>query len=142
MGNGLNKAQFIGFLGRNPEVHYTSDGTPVANVSLAVTESWKDKASGERKQKTEWLRLVAWNKLAEIIGEHAKAGHLVYVEAKVRTRKYTDKDNIERWITEFNVQEFNILNWTTSAQRKENTISITQQSSYDIIPSVDDDIPF
>ncbi|WP_441227972.1 single-stranded DNA-binding protein [Tardiphaga sp. 20_F10_N6_6] len=97
----LNKVQLIGRLGRDPEIRYTPSGGAIANLSLATTETWKDKDSGERKEKTEWHRVVVFGKLAEICGEYLKSGAQVYFEGKLQTRKWQDKDtNADRYSTE------------------------------------------
>lgn len=105
----LNKIQFIGHLGRDPEVRYTQSGLAVCNFSVASSEKWKDKHTGEKMEETEWLRCSAFDRLAEICGEYLKKGSLVYVEGKLKTRKYTDKDGIERYVTECAVREMKML---------------------------------
>lgn len=96
---GVNKATIIGNLGRDPEIKYTQSNVPVANFSVATTESWKDKATGEWQEKTEWHRVVAWDRLAEQAAKLVK-GSQVYVEGRLETRKYTGKDNTEKSVTE------------------------------------------
>ena len=88
----LSKTQLIGNLGDKPEIRYTPDGKPVATVSLATTETWKDKNTGEKKEATEWHRLVFWGKLAEVVGEYLGKGSQIYVEGRNKTRKWTDKN--------------------------------------------------
>lgn len=105
----LNKIQFIGHLGRDPETRYLPDGMAVCNFPVASSEKWKDKSTGEKKERTEWLRCNAFDRLAEICGEYLKKGSLVYVEGKLQTRKYTDKDGIERYATECRVHEMKML---------------------------------
>ena len=105
----LNKATLIGNLGNDPDIKYTQSGDAVASFSLATSETWKDKASGEPVEKTEWHRCVAWRKLAEIIGQYAKKGQKLYVEGKLLSRKYTDKDGAERQITEIQVNDVILL---------------------------------
>lgn len=105
----LNKVTLIGNLGQDPEVKYMQSGDAVASFSLATSESWKDKASGEPVEKTEWHRCVAWRKLAEIIGQYAKKGQKLFVEGKLQGRKYTDKDGVERQITEIQVNDVILL---------------------------------
>lgn len=104
----LNKVQFIGHLGRDPEVRYTADGAAVCNFSIASTERWKDKGSGEKKERTEWLRCSAFDRLAEICGEYLATGSLVYVEGQLQTRKY-EKDGVDRYVTECRVQSMKML---------------------------------
>jgi len=105
----LNSVQLIGNLGQDPEVKYMQSGDAVASFSLATSETWKDKASGEPVEKTEWHRCVAWRKMAEIIGQYAKKGQKLYVEGKLLSRKYTDKDGAERQITEIQVNDVILL---------------------------------
>ena len=105
----LNKATLIGNLGNDPDIKYTQSGDAVASFSLATSETWKDKASGEPVEKTEWHRCVAWRKMAEIIGQYAKKGQKLYVEGKLLSRKYTDKDGAERQITEIQVNDVILL---------------------------------
>ena len=107
MAGSVNKVILIGNLGRDPEIRSTHDGTRVANMSVATSESWKDKTSGERKERTEWHRVVVFNdKLVEIIEKYLKKGSKVYVEGALQTRKWTDKDNQERYSTEVVLQKF------------------------------------
>lgn len=105
----LNKVQFIGHLGRDPELRSTPNGAQVCTFSVASTEKWKDKASGERREETEWLRCTAFDRLAEVCGEYLAKGSLVYVEGRLKTRKYKDKDGTERSITECRVNEMKML---------------------------------
>jgi single-strand DNA-binding protein len=105
----LNKATLIGNLGRDPEIRYTADGKPIANFSIATTESWKDKNSGEKKEATEWHRCVAYDKLAEIIGQYVKKGSQLYIEGQLKTRKWTDKDGAEKYTTEITVKELKMI---------------------------------
>ena len=101
MAGSVNKVILIGNLGRDPEIRSTNDGTRVANMSVATSESWKDKASGERKERTEWHRVVVFNdRLVEIIEKYLKKGSKVYLEGALQTRKWTDKDDQERYTTE------------------------------------------
>jgi len=96
---GLNKVLLIGNLGRDPELRYTPDGTPVCNFSIATSDKWTDKATGERRERTEWHRIVAWRKLAEICGEYLAKGRQVYIEGKLQTRAW-EKEGITRYTTE------------------------------------------
>jgi single-strand DNA-binding protein len=105
----LNKVTLIGYLGRDPERRVTANGDAVAQFTLATTESWKDKATGEKKQVTEWHRVVLYRKLAEIAGEYLKKGSLAYVEGRLQTRKYTGKDEIERTIVEIVADDLRLL---------------------------------
>ena len=96
----VNKVILIGNLGRDPETRYTADGAAITNITLATTDSWKDKATGEKKEQTEWHRVVFFNRLAEIAGEYLKKGRPVYVEGRLRTRKWQDKEGQDRYTTE------------------------------------------
>ena len=107
MAGSVNKVILIGNLGRDPEIRSTNDGTRVANMSVATSESWKDKTSGERKERTEWHRVVVFNeRLVEIIEKYLKKGSKVYLEGALQTRKWTDKDNQEKYTTEVVLQKF------------------------------------
>lgn len=96
----VNKAIIVGNLGRDPETRYLPDGGAVTNVSIATTDSWKDKSTGEKKEQTEWHRVAFFGKLAEIAGEYLKKGSQVYIEGRIRTRKWQDKDGQDRYTTE------------------------------------------
>ena len=100
MAGGINKVILVGNLGQDPEIRYTPDGRPIANFSVATSETWNDKASGERREKTEWHRVVVFGKLAEICGEYLSKGRQVYLEGKLQTRKWQTKDGQDRWTTE------------------------------------------
>ncbi|MBN8509268.1 MAG: single-stranded DNA-binding protein [Burkholderiales bacterium] len=105
----VNKVILIGNLGRDPEVRYTPSGSAVCNVSLATTRNWKDKNSGERVEETEWHRVVFFDRLAEIAGEYLKKGRPVYVEGRLKTRKWTDKDGVEKYTTEIMAEQMQLL---------------------------------
>jgi single-strand DNA-binding protein len=103
----VNKVILVGNLGKNPEVRRMTSGEPVVNLSIATSESWRDKASGERKEKTEWHRVVIFNKnLAEVAEKYLRKGAKVYVEGQLQTRKWTDKDGAEKYSTEVVLQNF------------------------------------
>ncbi|MCL1824790.1 MAG: single-stranded DNA-binding protein [Betaproteobacteria bacterium] len=105
----VNKAILIGNLGRDPEIRYMPNGDAVCNVTLATTDSWNDKASGERRESTEWHRVVLFRKLAEIAGQYLKKGSQVYFEGRIRTRKWQDKDGADRYTTEIEASEMKML---------------------------------
>lgn len=105
----VNKWIGIGNLGRDPETRYTSSGEAICNFSIACTESWKDKQTGEKREMTEWVRISAFGKLAEICGQYLKKGSQVYVEGSLRTRKWTDKDGQERYTTEIRCDDMKML---------------------------------
>lgn len=109
MARGVNKVILIGNLGRDPEVRYSPNGSAVANVTLATSESWKDKNSGEKQEKTEWHRVVFFGRLAEIAGEYLKKGSQVYIEGRLQTRKWQDKDGHDRYTTEIVANEMQML---------------------------------
>ncbi len=106
---GINKAIILGNLGQEPEVRYLTNGTAVANISIATSKSGKDKNTGEKKEKTEWHRVVAYGRLAEIIAEYLHKGAKVYIEGRLQTRKWQDKNNIERYTTEIQAHELQML---------------------------------
>jgi single-strand DNA-binding protein len=105
----INKVIIIGNLGRDPEVRYTPNGAAICNVSLATTRNWKDKNTGEKVEETEWHRVVFYDRLAEIAGEYLKKGRPVYVEGRLKTRKWADKDGIEKFTTEIIASEMQLL---------------------------------
>jgi len=105
----VNKVILVGNLGRDPETRYSPDGAAITNVTIATSDRWKDKASGEMKEATEWHRVVFFGRLAEIAGEYLKKGRPVYVEGKLRTRKWTDKDGHERYTTEIVADNMQML---------------------------------
>jgi len=107
MAGSVNKVILVGNLGKDPEVRRMTSGDPVVNLSIATSESWRDKASGERKEKTEWHRVVIFNKnLADVAEKYLKKGAKVYVEGQLQTRKWTDKDGAEKYSTEVVLQNF------------------------------------
>ena len=107
MAGGINKVILVGNLGQDPEIRYTADGRPIANFSSATSESWKDKNSGEKREKTEWHRVVVFGKLAEICGEYLSKGRQVYIEGKLQTRKWQGQDGQDRYTTEIVIDSFN-----------------------------------
>ena len=115
MSRGVNKVIIIGNVGRDPEMRYTQGGSPVANLSVATSEEWTDKSSNERKSATEWHRVVAFARLAEIIGEYVKKGSKVYIEGSLRTRQY-DKDGVTHYATEIIARELQMLGDRASSE--------------------------
>lgn len=105
----VNKVILIGNLGRDPEVRYAPSGAAICNVTIATTRQWKDKTTGERQEETEWHRVVFYDRLAEIAGEYLKKGRQVYVEGRLKTRKWTDKEGVERYTTEIVADEMKML---------------------------------
>lgn len=117
----INQVILIGNLGADPELRTMPNGEAVANIRLATTESWKDKATGEKKDLTEWHRVVFYRKLAEIVGQYLKKGSAVYVEGRIRTRKWQDKDGQERYTTEIEANEMQMLGGRQSAAPEANS---------------------
>ncbi|MDR1229692.1 MAG: single-stranded DNA-binding protein [Azoarcus sp.] len=105
----VNKVIIIGNLGRDPETRYMPDGTAITNVNLATTEVWKDKASGERREATEWHRVVFFGRTAEVAAQYLKKGSQIFVEGRLQTRKWQDKDGVERYTTEIRADEMKML---------------------------------
>jgi single-strand DNA-binding protein len=109
MAIGVNKVILVGNLGTDPEVRYTSGGAAIANVSLATTDSWQDKQSGEKQERTEWHRVVFFNRLAEIAGEYLRKGSQVYIEGRLQTRKWKDQSGQDRYTTEIVANEMQMI---------------------------------
>lgn len=150
----FNKSQLIGRLGRDPEVRFTAEGKAVANLAVATTESWKDKASGERKEKTEWHRVVLFGKLAEIARDYLHKGALVFLEGPIRTRKW-QKDGVDQYTTEIHADNMKMLGGKTDNSSgsssassvptsKASPSSSKQEPAYSagFDDDFDDDIPF
>jgi single-strand DNA-binding protein len=109
MARGINKVILVGNLGNDPEVRYSQSGTAMTSISVATSESWKDKTSGEQQERTEWHRVKFFGRLAEIAGEYLKKGSQVYIEGKLRTDKYTDKAGVEKYSTDIIADEMQML---------------------------------
>ncbi|MGP1148164.1 single-stranded DNA-binding protein [Serratia sp. CY49633] len=147
---GINKAIIIGNLGKDPEVRYTQNGGAVANLTIATSESWRDKQSGEQKEKTEWHRVVLFGKLAEVAGEYLRKGSQVYIEGKLTTRKWEDQAGVERYTTEIHVNVGGVMQMIGSKQeasqsgkqqlppKQQNKPQTSNEPPMDF----DDDIPF
>lgn len=134
----VNKTQLIGNLGADPEMRSMPDGTATASVTIATTDTWKDRETGEKKEKTEWHRVVFYRGLAEVVGEYLKKGSLVYVEGKLRTRKWADKDGVDRYTTEVVANEMKML-----GKKPDNEMpSAPKQAAPAAGDDMDDDIPF
>lgn len=148
----LNQAQIIGHLGKDPETRYLPSGEAVCNFSLATTEKWKDKNTGEQKEATEWHRITTFGKLAEICGQYLKKGSQAFVQGKLVTRKYTDKDGIERYATEIRADNMKMLGArqdgaqgersTAPAQRQQRPAAAPAAAAPQSFDDMDDDIPF
>jgi single-strand DNA-binding protein len=143
MARGINKVILVGNLGRDPETRYLPSGGAVTNVSLATSRSWKDRDSGEQKEKTEWHRVVFFNRLGEIAGEYLKRGSKVYVEGELRTREW-EKEGQKHFTTEIVANEMQMLDSKggNSDYEKDKNSSIAAPSSLSSADMVDDDIPF
>ena len=109
MARGINKVILVGNLGGDPETRYTASGAAITNITLATSESWRDKQSGETQERTEWHRVVFFNRLAEIAGEYLRKGRQVYIEGSLRTRKWQDQNGQDRWTTEIVANEMQML---------------------------------
>jgi single-strand DNA-binding protein len=154
MARGVNKVILIGNLGQDPEVKYMPNGNAVANITVATSESWKDKNTGEQVDKTEWHRVVFFRRLAEIAGEYLKKGSKVYIEGKLQTRKWQDKNGKDNWTTEIIANEMQMLDSRGggSSDFNQSQGGGQQQSAPQSAPSqaapapvnndFDDDIPF
>lgn len=149
MARGVNKAILIGNLGADPEVRYMPSGGAVANITVATSESWKDKQTGEQHDRTEWHRVVLYNRLGEIAGEYLRKGSKVYIEGRIQTKKWQDKNGQERYTTEIIGSEMQMLDGRGSnAPHNEQNAqlpgqNIPSKTPMDTIPeSFDDDIPF
>jgi single-strand DNA-binding protein len=135
----VNKVIIIGNIGKDPDVRRTQDGQAVANVSIATTDKWKDKATGDMKEATEWHRVVFFNRLAEIAGEYLKKGRSVYVEGRLRTRKWTDKDGNEKYTTEIMADQMQMLGSRDDRETRKPDKAPQESSG---VGGMDDDIPF
>lgn len=133
----INKVILVGRLGADPEVRYTPDGLMVTNFRLATGEQWKDK-SGEKVQRTEWHRIVTFGKLAEICGDYLAKGRLVYVEGRIQTRSWEDKDGIKRYTTEIVASNMQMLESKGQARDQEMETPASPASG----PVPEDDVPF
>ena len=141
----LNNCNFIGRLGNDPETAFTANQKQVTKISLACGEKWKDKNTGEMKEKTEWVRVVAFGKLAEIISEYLKKGSLVYISGKMQTSKYQDKDGKDCYSTDILANEMKMLSSRAESDNSSNpqqssSPQVTQVSAGDIDPN--EDIPW
>lgn len=148
MARGVNKVTLIGNLGADPEVRYTANGSAVANIRLATAESWRDKESGENQERTEWHRVVFFSRLAEIVGEYLKKGSQVYIEGRLQTRKWQDRDGNDRYTTEIVANEMQMLGGRGGGggfdAPSQSSSSAPAQKSNNEPPmdDFDDDIPF
>jgi len=150
MARGVNKVILVGNLGKDPEVRFIPSGSAVANITVATTESWKDKQTGEKQEKTEWHRVVFFNRLAEIVGEYLKKGSQIYIEGRLQTRKWQGQDGQDRYTTEIVANEMQMLGsrsgGDTAWNAPENSVPAQQQAAPEESPppsdDFDDDVPF
>ena len=156
MARGINKVILLGHLGRDPEVKYMPNGNAVANITIATSESWKDKNTGQQQDRTEWHRVVIFGKLTEIAGQYLKKGSLVYIEGQLQTRKWTDQSGQDRYTTEIIVNHqgtMQMLDRKTAPGENgdyqmnqdvpaEQPQQNNQQPSYPNFDDMDSDIPF
>lgn len=133
--SGVNKVILIGRLGKDPVIRQMPNGGAVANFSIATSEKWKDKQTGEQKEATEWHNIVFYKRLAEICGEYLRKGSNVYIEGSLKTRKWQDKDGQDRYTTEINGRELQMLDGKTNGGSSNSPTSSEA-------PSFDDDVPF
>lgn len=138
MARGINKVILVGRLGRDPEVRYTPTGTAVANISVATNEVWKDKQTGENQESTEWHRVVFFARLAEIVGQYLKKGANVYIEGKLKTTKYQDKNGVDKYTTQIIANELQMLDTKADAS----SMHVDEQKKEENAQLQDDDIPF
>lgn len=138
----LNKAQIIGRVGKDPEIRYSAAGDAIANFSVATSERYKDKSTGNAVEKTEWHNVSAFRRLAEIIGEYVKKGSLVYIEGKIQTRKWQDKDGQDRYTTGIVASEMKILTPRGESEPAQQPQPKPAASNQGSLADLDDDIPF
>lgn len=148
MANSLNKVTLIGNLGADPEIRTTNDGKEIATLSLATSESWKDRVTGERKEKTEWHRIVVFNDgLVGVIKNYVKKGSKIYIEGSLQTRKWVDNSGQEKYTTEIVLQNFNANLILLDSKNQSDSSSIQVQNndakqSNDLNSYLDDELPF
>ena len=138
----INKVILVGNLGRDPEIRYTQSGTAVANFTLATSERWKDRNTGEMQESTEWHRIVAWGRLGEICGEYLSKGRQVYIEGRLQTRSW-EQDGVTRYTTEVVAREMKMLGSREGAERPSSSPPTPPEYAGPPLPEEsDDDIPF
>jgi single-strand DNA-binding protein len=148
MARGVNKVTLIGNLGNDPELRSTQSGSAVANITLATSESWRDKETQETKERVEWHRVIFFGRLAEVVNEYLRKGSQVYVEGRIQTRKWQDKDGNDRYTTEIVANEMQMLGSRSansdSAPANQQPSSISQPATQGAVINepFDDDIPF
>ncbi len=137
----VNKVIIVGNLGKDPETRYSQSGDAITSITVATTDKWKDKSTGEQKESTEWHRVSFFGKLAEIAGQYLKKGSQVYVEGKLKTRKYTDKDGVEKYSTEINADQLQMLG-SRPAESAPAKPQPRQRQAAMADADMNDDIPF
>lgn len=165
MARGINKVILVGNIGTDPEVRHMPNGNAVATLSLATSESWKDKTTGEKQEKTEWHRVVLFNRLGEIAGEYVRKGSKVYIEGSIRTRKWQDQQGVEKYTTEIVASDMQLLDSKGSTggaafgapsyddipeaqssyapkQQSSSPKQQTNHATHDAFEALDDDVPF
>lgn len=153
MARGVNKVIIVGYLGQDPEVKYMPSGAAVANISVATTEAWKDKNTGEKQERTEWHRIVMFGRMAEIAQEYLRKGSQVYIEGRLQTRKWQAKDGSDRYTTEIVTSDMQMLGSSNGGGRSESagrgrnddnrpTDTGSYGGGFGGDPDFDDDIPF
>ena len=147
MARGVNKVTLIGNLGNDPELRSTQSGGAVANITLATSESWRDKETQETKERVEWHRVIFFGRLAEVVNEYLRKGSQVYVEGRIQTRKWQDKDGNDRYTTEIVANEMQMLGsrgTNSESPANQQSASTSQPASQSAIVNepFDDDIPF
>ena len=152
----VNKVILVGNLGKDPEVRYSPEGAAVCTVSIATTSSWKDKRTGERKEETEWSRVVFYNRLAEIVGEYLRKGRPIYVEGRLKTRKWQNKEGVDQYTTEIVADQMQMLGsrddgssapaerqqYEQKAPQRQAPQPAQQREPATQLADMDDDIPF
>lgn len=128
MARGVNKVIIVGTLGNDPEVKYSASGSAIANISVATSEQWKDKQTGEKKEQTEWHRVVIFGKLAEVAGEYLRKGSQVYIEGQLRTRKWTDSNGVDKYTTEIVIPQMGGVMQMLGGKRDDSGQQPRQQS--------------
>jgi single-strand DNA-binding protein len=141
MARGINKVILIGNLGQDPELRYTPSGAAVANFSVATNETWNDK-EGNTQERTEWHRIVAWRRLAEICGEYLKKGSQVYIEGRLQTRSWEDKDGVKRYVTEVIARELQMLGRRDGAAMPDSSPPTEVVEDVDAGADEEEDLPF
>ena len=143
----VNKVTILGHLGKDPEVRHTASGATICNITVATSRKWKDKSTGENREETDWHRVTFFDRLAEIAGQYLKKGSQFYVEGRLKTRKYTDKDGVEKYTTEIVATELQLLGWredsglapATAQAHAQRATKPAAKSGFD---DMDSDVPF